>query len=101
MTGHKEPLYLGVIGGGKVAPEIAALAREVKTLSGGRLGVRSLRDPEVRALLDRARPGEIIAQLVGLVTKVMGLGRPRNRVGQVTFGIAAERSPPAWAQEAR
>ena len=35
----------------------AALAREVKTLSGGRLGVRSLRDPEVRALLDRARPG--------------------------------------------
>jgi predicted DCC family thiol-disulfide oxidoreductase YuxK len=35
----------------------AALAREVETLSGGRLGVRSLRDPEVRALLDRARPG--------------------------------------------
>ena len=35
----------------------AALAREVKTLSGGRLGVRSLREPEVQALLDRARPG--------------------------------------------
>jgi hypothetical protein len=29
----------------------------VETLSGGRLEVRSLRDPEVRALLDRARPG--------------------------------------------
>jgi len=29
----------------------------VETLSGGRLGVRSLRDPEVQALLDRARPG--------------------------------------------
>ena len=31
--------------------------RGVETLSGGRLGVRSLREPEVRALLDRARPG--------------------------------------------
>ncbi|WP_448592092.1 hypothetical protein [Thermoflexus hugenholtzii] len=29
----------------------AALAREVETRSGGRLGVRSLRDPEVQALL--------------------------------------------------
>ena len=35
----------------------AALAREVEALSGGRLQVRSLRDPEVRALLDRAHPG--------------------------------------------
>jgi hypothetical protein len=35
----------------------AALAREVETLSGGRLQVRNLRDPEVQALLDRARPG--------------------------------------------
>jgi len=35
----------------------AALAREVEARSGGRLGVRSLRDPEVQALLDRARPG--------------------------------------------
>ncbi|HXF69103.1 MAG TPA: hypothetical protein VNK89_04805 [Thermoflexus sp.] len=35
----------------------AALAREVEALSGGRLGVRSLREPEVQALLDRARPG--------------------------------------------
>ena len=35
----------------------AALAREVEALSGGRLRVRSLRDPEVQALLDRARPG--------------------------------------------
>jgi predicted DCC family thiol-disulfide oxidoreductase YuxK len=35
----------------------AALAREVEALSGGRLGVRSLRDPEVQAPLDRARPG--------------------------------------------
>ena len=34
-----------------------ALAQEVEALSGGRLGVRSLREPEVRALLDRARPG--------------------------------------------
>jgi len=35
----------------------AALAREVETLSGGRLRVRNLRDPEVQAMLDRARPG--------------------------------------------
>jgi len=35
----------------------AALAWEVEALSGGRLQVRSLRDPEVQALLDRARPG--------------------------------------------
>ena len=35
----------------------AALAREVETLSGGRLRVRNLRDPAVQALLDRARPG--------------------------------------------
>jgi len=35
----------------------AALAREVETLSGGRLRVRNLRDPEVQALLDRAHPG--------------------------------------------
>jgi predicted DCC family thiol-disulfide oxidoreductase YuxK len=35
----------------------AALAREVEALSGGRLRVRSLREPEVQALLDRARPG--------------------------------------------
>ena len=35
----------------------AALAREVEARSGGRLGVRSLREPEVQALLDRARPG--------------------------------------------
>ena len=35
----------------------AALAREVETLSGGRPRVRSLRDPAVQALLDRARPG--------------------------------------------
>jgi len=35
----------------------AALAWEVEALSGGRLQVRSLRDPEVQALLDRAHPG--------------------------------------------
>ena len=35
----------------------AALAREVETLSGGRLGVRNLRDPEIQVLLNRARPG--------------------------------------------
>jgi predicted DCC family thiol-disulfide oxidoreductase YuxK len=35
----------------------AALARKVETLGGGRLRVRSLRDPEVQALLDCARPG--------------------------------------------
>gem|GEM_PF-6597108 len=33
----------------------AVLAREMETLSGGRLRVRSLRDPEVRALLDRSQ----------------------------------------------
>ncbi len=35
----------------------AALAREVEALSEGRLRMRSLREPEVQALLDRARPG--------------------------------------------
>jgi hypothetical protein len=35
----------------------AALAREVEALSGGRLGVRNLRDPEIQVLLNRARPG--------------------------------------------
>ncbi|GBD08622.1 hypothetical protein HRbin22_00863 [Candidatus Thermoflexus japonica] len=35
----------------------AALAREVEALSAGRLGVRSLREPEIQALLDRIRPG--------------------------------------------
>ena len=35
----------------------AALAREVEARSGGRLGVRSLRDPEVQAMLNRAKPG--------------------------------------------
>ena len=35
----------------------AALAREVEALSGGRLRVRSLREPEVQALLDQAHPG--------------------------------------------
>jgi predicted DCC family thiol-disulfide oxidoreductase YuxK len=35
----------------------AALAQEVKARSGGQLRVRSLREPEVQALLDRARPG--------------------------------------------
>ncbi len=35
----------------------AALAREVEARSGGRLGVRSLREPEVQAMLNRAKPG--------------------------------------------
>jgi hypothetical protein len=35
----------------------AALAQEVKARSGGQLRVRSLQEPEVQALLDRARPG--------------------------------------------
>jgi len=35
----------------------AALAREVEALSEGRLRVRSLREPEVQARLDRIRPG--------------------------------------------
>ncbi|GBC78604.1 hypothetical protein HRbin08_02100 [bacterium HR08] len=35
----------------------AALAREVEALSAGRLGVRSLREPEVQAMLNRAKPG--------------------------------------------
>jgi predicted DCC family thiol-disulfide oxidoreductase YuxK len=36
----------------------AALAREVEALSGGRLRVRSLREPEVQALLDQ-RPSRL------------------------------------------
>ena len=34
----------------------AALAREVETLSGGRLGVRSLREPGVQAMRNQAHP---------------------------------------------
>ncbi len=42
----------------------AALAREVEALSEGRLQVRSLREPEVQARLDRARP-------LGLTTRTV------------------------------
>jgi len=63
----------------------AALAREVETLSGGRLRVRNLRDPEVQARLDRARPGwrwePMLLEIEGERVRVFtGLGM-RARLG--------------------
>jgi len=80
----------------------AALAREVEAISGGRLRVRNLRDPEVQALLDRARPGwrwepmllEIEAARVRVFT---GLGM-RARLVQVLGPVRALRLAQAVAR---
>ncbi len=66
----------------------AALAREVEALSGGRLRVRSLRDPEVQALLDRARPGwrwePMLVEVEGERMQVLaGLSMRAPRASQV------------------
>jgi predicted DCC family thiol-disulfide oxidoreductase YuxK len=65
----------------------AALAREVETLSEGRLGVRSLRDPEVQALLDRARPGwrwePMLVEIEGERVRVLAGLSLRARLVQV------------------
>jgi hypothetical protein len=77
----------------------AALAREVETLSGGRLRVRSLRDPEVQALLDRARPGwrwePMLVEIEGERVRVLaGLSLRALRVAQAVarFGSFISKS---------
>jgi hypothetical protein len=81
----------------------------VETLSGGRLGVRSLREPKVQALLDRARPGwqwepmlvevegERVRVLAGLslrarLVQVLGPAQAL-RVTQLTLAGAPSSSP--------
>jgi hypothetical protein len=56
-------------------------------LGGGRLGVRSLRDPKVQALLDRARPGwrwePMLVEIEGERVRVLaGLSLRALRVAQ-------------------
>ena len=80
----------------------AALAREVETLSGGRLRVRNLRDPEVQARLDRARPGwrwePMLLEIEGERVRVFtGLGM-RARLVQVLGPVRALQVAQAVAQ---
>jgi predicted DCC family thiol-disulfide oxidoreductase YuxK len=73
----------------------AALAREVETLSGGRLRVRSLREPEVQALLDRARPGwrwePMLVEIEGERVRVLVGLAMRARLVQVLGPVRAWR----------
>jgi hypothetical protein len=87
----------------------AALAREVEALSGGRLGVRSLREPEVQAMRNQAHPnwrwepmlveieGERVRVLAGLslrarLVQVLGPAQAL-RVTQLTLAGAPSSSP--------
>ena len=78
----------------------AALAREVEALSGGRLGVRNLRDPEIQVLLNRARPGwrwePMLVVIEGERVRVLaGLGM-RARLVQVLGPVRALRVAQGW-----
>jgi hypothetical protein len=67
----------------------------VETLSGGRLGVRSLREPEVQALLDRARPGwrwePMLAEVEGERVRVLAGLAMRMRLLQILGPVRALR----------
>jgi predicted DCC family thiol-disulfide oxidoreductase YuxK len=80
----------------------ATLAREVETLSEGRLGVRSLRDPEVQALLDRARPGwqweSMLVEIEGERVRVSAGLAMRARLVQVLGPVRAWRVAQAVAR---
>ena len=80
----------------------AALAREVEARSGGRLGVRSLREPEVRALLDRARPGwrwePMLVEIEGERVRVFTGLAVRWRLVQVLGPVRALRVAQAVAR---
>ena len=77
----------------------AALAREVKARSGGQLGVRSLWEPEVRALLDRARPGwqwePMLVEIEGERVRVFTGLAMRWRLVQVLGPVRALRAAQA------
>jgi predicted DCC family thiol-disulfide oxidoreductase YuxK len=80
----------------------AALAREVEALSGGRLRVRSLREPEVQALLDRARPGwqwePMLVEIEGERVRVLVGLAMRARLVQVLGPVRALRLARAVAR---
>ena len=80
----------------------AALAQEVETLSGGRLGVRSLRDPGVRALLTRARPGwrwePMLVEMEGERVRVFAGLAMRWRLVQLLGPVRALRAAQAVAR---
>jgi len=71
-------------------------------LSGGRLRVRSLRDPEVQALLDRARPGwqwePMLLEIEGERVRVFGGLGMRARLVQVLGPVRALRVAQAVAR---
>jgi predicted DCC family thiol-disulfide oxidoreductase YuxK len=80
----------------------AALAREVEALSGGRLRVRSLREPEIQALLDRARPGwqwePMLVEIEGERVRVFAGLAMRWRLVQVLGPVRALRVAQAVAR---
>jgi hypothetical protein len=80
----------------------AALAREVEALSGGRLRVRSLREPEIQALLDRARPGwqwePMLVEIEGEQVRVFAGLSLRARLVQVLGPVRALRVAQAVAR---
>jgi predicted DCC family thiol-disulfide oxidoreductase YuxK len=80
----------------------AALAREVEALSGGRLRVQSLREPEIQALLDRARPGwqwePMLVEIEGERVRVFAGLAMRWRLVQVLGPVRALRVAQAVAR---
>jgi len=80
----------------------AALAQEVEARSGGQLRVRSLREPEVQAPLDRARPGwqwePMLVEIEGERVRVSAGLAMRARLVQVLGPVRALRVAQAVAR---
>jgi len=80
----------------------AALARAVEALSEGRLGVRSLRDPEVQGWLDQARPGwrwePMLMEVTGEGVQIFAGWEMRVRLVQVLGPVRAWRVARAVAR---
>jgi hypothetical protein len=74
----------------------------VETLSGGRLRVRSLRDPEVQALLDQAHPGwqweSMLVEIEGERVRIFAGLSLRARLVQVLGPVRALRVAQAVAR---